>query len=1206
MRTILDIITSRWFLSLIGAIIFCVLIWLFGPLIGFGESRPLTSEFSRLVAILIVTFIWGASNLFAQARARRRNNEMVQALAKPVAGPADGEIERLGKKFQEALTTLRSRRFGKGRGRSWLYELPWYLMIGPPGSGKTTALIQSGLRFPLADHQQDYEYRGVGGTRDCDWFFTDEAVLIDTAGRFTTQDSDKQADHATWLGFLDLLKKYRRRQPVNGVIVALSCTDLLQAEDATIDSHAREIRARLSELEQRLDIQLPVYLLLTKADLIAGFNEFFADLGEHEREQVWGTTLPLDTSTGHSEPFRIDADLDGLVQRLAERQLERLQSERDYERRAAIFNFPAEFASIKPQVARLIDKIAYRSDYQGSVNLRGLYFSSGTQEGTPIDRLMQSIAGGFGIAAPPPFSQRGNRSYFLTNLLRDVIFGEAGLVRYDPKLRRRERLWRTSGWTAASLAIIGAIGVWGWSYLNNQDRLVNTAGEFVAYAEGVQPFAKRALSSEDRDLAVIAPHLDRLAAVKESYDEDADDPLSHGFGLSQKSTLETASSIAYDEALESVFLPRLLLRLEAQMRANINEPEFVLAALRVYLMLGGDAQALPEEIKDFFVLADWELDYEGEPELIASLSGHIDALLPILPRIEKPALDRQLIVDARRSIKQIPLAKRAYDGFLNSEEVTLLPEWSPLDHAGPQANLVLTRRSQLPLNRGIPGVFTYEGFHRMVLPNLETIAAEQAFDSWVIGTSDNEVRDELILAELQRDILRLYYDDYIEQWERLIRDVTLRQLGDLNQSVQALNVIAGPSSPLKLMLEAALKETRLTVPPPEPELEEEEEGGVPKSAVRLGTRLAAKAGAKLGGSKVGSGIRKAARLAKKNAGSDPSAAEEGPQEVFGQPVEDHFQSLALLVEGADGAPGQLDQALVALGSLRAELHNISLSPNPDQALLERGGLATVAQPVAQSAANLPEPLAGMVGGIAEKFQAQGQSAIKRRLNAIWQTEVLPFCQQATSGRFPFVQGSQTDISLDDFGRLLGPGGMIDTYTNTHLAPLVDMARPGWSWQRDVGLSDASLRPFEVARRIRNSLFAGGGTPRTSFTVKPVSLDASSGRAILQLDGQSADYAHGPVQPTSMQWPGPNGINTAGVTFIPVSRAANQTSLTKEGAWAWFRLLKTGRFQRTSRPDLFNVAIGTGPHWLEFEILANSVANPFDLDLLSRFRCPNGI
>ena len=111
-----------------------------------------------------------------------------------------------------------------------LYELPWYVIIGAPGSGKTTALLNSGLKFPLEQRVGKGALRGVGGTRNCDWWFTDEAIFLDTAGRYTTQDSDAASDSAGWSEFLALLRKYRARRPINGVILTISAHDLIVAE----------------------------------------------------------------------------------------------------------------------------------------------------------------------------------------------------------------------------------------------------------------------------------------------------------------------------------------------------------------------------------------------------------------------------------------------------------------------------------------------------------------------------------------------------------------------------------------------------------------------------------------------------------------------------------------------------------------------------------------------------------------------------------------------------------------------------------------------------------------------------------------------------------------------------------------------------------------------------------------------------------------
>src|SRR5215469_13954491 len=134
------------------------------------------------------------------------------------------------------------------KSRTSLYDLPWYIIIGPPGAGKTTALANSGLRFPLARDGKDAKLAGVGGTRNCDWWFTDQAILLDTAGRYTTQDSDQASDAAGWREFLGLLRRYRGRRPINGVLLALSVPDLITQSDAARSAHVTAIRARLEEL----------------------------------------------------------------------------------------------------------------------------------------------------------------------------------------------------------------------------------------------------------------------------------------------------------------------------------------------------------------------------------------------------------------------------------------------------------------------------------------------------------------------------------------------------------------------------------------------------------------------------------------------------------------------------------------------------------------------------------------------------------------------------------------------------------------------------------------------------------------------------------------------------------------------------------------------------------------------------------------------
>jgi hypothetical protein len=314
LRSIFRFFISRDLWIFLGLLAVAFLIWVIGPVIAVGRYRPLESEFVRIAVIALMFAIWIVRLVYRKWRERRLNAQLLNQLRVPSrkekeARPEDApEIKELQSGFTDATAILKNMRFGQGADgkpasrfsvfdRQYLYQLPWYIFIGAPGSGKTTALVNSDLDFPLADQLGKAAVRGIGGTRNCDWWFTNEAVLIDTAGRYTTHESNRETDEGEWKGFLDLLKKFRPRQPINGAILTISIADLPLADDAQRARHAMALRKRLLELRNDLGIDFPVYVLVTKTDLLAGFNEYFGSLGRAERAQVWGFHL------SHRGPF---------------------------------------------------------------------------------------------------------------------------------------------------------------------------------------------------------------------------------------------------------------------------------------------------------------------------------------------------------------------------------------------------------------------------------------------------------------------------------------------------------------------------------------------------------------------------------------------------------------------------------------------------------------------------------------------------------------------------------------------------------------------------------------------------------------------------------------------------------------------------------------------------------------------------------------
>ncbi|PBV22757.1 type VI secretion protein IcmF/TssM N-terminal domain-containing protein, partial [Pseudomonas aeruginosa] len=165
-----------------------------------------------------------------------------------------------------------------------LYELPWYMVIGNPAAGKSSAIYNSGLKFPFEETHQKMVSAGLSGTRNCDWFFSTEGILLDTAGRYSVYSED----HSEWLGFLNILKKNRSKAPVNGLILIVSIAELVSQSPEHSLKLAKNLRARIQDLTERLEVVVPVYLVFSKMDLIAGFTEFFEFYEAQEYNQAWG------------------------------------------------------------------------------------------------------------------------------------------------------------------------------------------------------------------------------------------------------------------------------------------------------------------------------------------------------------------------------------------------------------------------------------------------------------------------------------------------------------------------------------------------------------------------------------------------------------------------------------------------------------------------------------------------------------------------------------------------------------------------------------------------------------------------------------------------------------------------------------------------------------------------------------------------------
>ncbi len=1179
-------------LTVMGLLLLAALVWWVGPLLSFGGRHPLDGSGERLLALLTLLLVFGLVLGVQAWRRRHTNKRLVAGLA---AGPssAEREAQALQERFSQALKVLgdSAREHGKSswlkRGQ-FLYELPWYMFIGLPGSGKTTALLNAGFTFPLAGKMGQASVRGVGGTRNCEWWFTDEAVLIDTAGRYTSQDSDSAVDAAAWETFLALLRKSRPRRPLNGLLLTINVEDLLQQGPANRKEHAQKLRLRLQELQSHLGVRPPVYVLVTKCDLIAGFNESFGEFSREEREQVWGFSFPHnpdDPNVADATPLQdFASEFAALGKRLRDSLIERMQREPEVLRRAAVFAFPQQFEGLKGLLGGFLEQV-----FQGGGELeepplvRGIYFTSGTQEGSPIDRVLGTLGRTFGVEqrAPAVPSWRG-KAFFLTRLMKEVVFAEQGLVGVNRKAETRQRRLRLAALATMLLAAVGLVAGWAVAFTRNLDYLAEVRSripEAQAAVAAVPPAA-------GAELSLLPNALDRVVAVPTPAAFKLDEPpLLNTLGLYQGPYVAAGTEIGYRKLLDNGLMPRVTRRLEERLRAaNRDDLELAYEALKGYLMLYTPEHFEAESFKAWVAL-DWDSNLAAtlSAEQRDALAQHLDAALAQgAPQAPTP-MDKALVANVREMLIAYPLEYRIFSRLKRSRVGAEFPDFTAAGAGGPNAIRVFARASGQPLTKGIAGLFTRDGYFKAFKSSIAKVAPVLAAEErWVLDVttptdSIKQTAGSLLgggNSELETRVRRLYLQEYIKLWDQYLADVRLVRLGALERSLTVAGLLAAPDSPLTSYLRAVARETQL--------------GATAAAAAATGSAKTPINNATL--NRLETAKRDMAAVVGRATGADAAKAPGRPLEMM---VDDHFAALQRMVSGT---PAPIDETMKLFNEVFVQLTAIDVAQKTKTAPPAGGGGAA-----AKAAAGMqPEPIKSMLMALADAGAVQGRVAERQGLSA----EIKPVSEQCTktiAGRYPFALGSKSDVLPDDFGQVFGVGGQLDDFFQRKLVSLVDIGVTPWAYRP---LPDgtkppggAALAEFQRAAKIREAFFRGGGkSPGFKVDLRVLEMDAGVKELVLDIDGQLMKFAAGSTAAQTITWPSARVASQIKLSLGGVAQLF-------EGPWALFRLIGQHEVQASPQPERFTLLLNVDGRRARLEIISASALNPLRLREMQAFRCP---
>ncbi len=1149
-----------WVLSALAAVFAVLLFVVLLPMV----AAPLRPLWVRLVFLLVIAAVWGGLAAWRVLSARAASKKLAEGLAAEAAAP--GEDAEVAKRMQAAMAGLKS---VSGSRRDYLYSRPWYVIIGPPGAGKTTALTNSGLRFPFSDTA----LKGVGGTRNLDFWFADEAVLVDTAGRYTTQDSDADRDKGAWAAFLQLLRRNRPLQPVNGVLVAIGLDELVGADVAKIDRHAATVRRRLAELQAGLEVSTPVYVIFTKADLLAGFGEFYDDLDVEGRRAVVGATFPV-----AADPRRTTGEIakafDEMAQAAADRSAKRLQDELDARRRSLILGFPSQLTGLRSRVVRFLDGAFPANAPEPPAPLRGFYFTSGVQQGTPMDRLLSGVAQVYDTPAQAGGSGQG-RAYFLNRLLTEVVIPEAGLVTSSPQSRARRTAQVLGGLVAVGVVSLLVLVAWVVSFAGNR----SFQGKLLAGAQNVSQQVRAdgvdltEVRESDPDLEASLSVLRSLRDLPRGYAEQqkGGPPITMRAGLYQSSDARAASR-AYLDTLQRVMLPRILLRLERYLNDHRAEPLALYEPLKVYLMLGGQAPKLePQAIKSW-VRSDWATSvYPGEDraDLRKELDAHLDALLAdpqfgsVWPDRRAP-LDGALITSTRAQVQTLSLADRAYAVLRQRAATSGGPDWHASSVLSSGDAKAFANGPQV-LSASIPYFYTKAGFEKAYQGGLRDVQGDLEHDLWVLGGDQNTASIHAQMSSVRPGVAALYSRDYIKAWQDFVSSL---QPADVFADQAAFGAATGSPPPLKTVLQQVVANTSF--------------GGGPsaqdKAEAQARTAALGKAGA----------LGKLAGPAGPPIGQDAART-----------ISDAFAQVKQFA-GTGAGPAPVDDFIAKLKAA------VTAKGAADRAASLGGGAGDAAQAdlakamseLAAASATAPAMVQGVTSGASKAGDKAQVSSATGAVSTIYEQQVAPQCRSVTEQRYPFVTASKQDAPLGDLLRVFAMNGTVDQFIQTKLRPLLDTSGPVWRWKSGdpvaAALDPTSADEFHKAQGIRDLLSTG-----VPLKVESAGFGGSVTSAEIAFGGQTQKFDANQAGQRVMQWTA-NGLPEAHVTLY--AGATKLKDITADGPWALFRLMD-GAKRENAGPQAIKATFGDGAATATFRFTLPSPENPFSRGGPWSFRCP---
>lgn len=1171
----------------IKSLLFCLFLYVSLVWVGavYLYSGPKVREFgllwtaAGLVGLLV--FIVGA-RILAWWRLWR-----IKASVRPAAPLSQAQVPHEDDAALEGLLAEANAALAKAaehaskRAKTTLFDLPVYLLIGPDGSGKTSAFLNSGLEPQLLAGQGKFD-APVAPTRLCNIWVAGDSIFVEVAGRVFGGDPGRWTQLLKVLRGKSSLPLWRRiwrdreqKLALRGVIAFCGINEFIGSSNPErLERYSRDWRERLLAVGEVFGADFPVYQVITKCDTISFFPDYFRRLPEPEAHQVFGSTLPSRAAEvsasgevfSQAEAKRLNRSFSALYRGLAKRRLTQLAHEPDPARRPAIYEFPRELKRIRsPLVQFLID--VFRPHTLGPGPLLRGYYLTGVREvevtatgpdvmrterpssdvGLGATRMFRGDATQIfrpGDAERSVHSDRGTRFtrswMFLHELFHDVVLSDHSA----PVARVVDRRLEMYRWGALGLAgclcffLIGAF-VWSWAGNRTLLRDVERAGLARSRTQ-----ANPSMAADLQSLETLRVQVARLTANHRNGP-----PIGLRWGLYSGDRPLPLMREIYFRRLQQLLLNDLNGEMVARLAAvpadaTADRHDYTYRLLKTHLMISsGSCQAEPALASQVLREMREHLHLTRQPELRSLADRQIDFYAGELAYGNPCRLteDPGAAKSARQYLRKLRGLDAIYTNLLASVEKASGKPQRLADLASNYAE-VLDGPSE------ISAAFTRDGWKSLEKVSRESDRAAALGEPCVIGDAPTSRIDWQRDQEFQQAIQRMFVRDYATRWREFLGAFSLIPYKNPQDAARKLEVLSSHRSPLLALFAMVAGQTVLPV-------EAAKQDGVERVKTIISSKLP---GAKR--------AAKAVEQAKSMQAYQP--------ETIGTPqdIARSFQPVHWIVPPTgDRWIGEKNNAYMdALEKLRQSMQEIARGGNnPEPAVHEAAGrnyenaleavrqIARGFEPVGDEALDkavqrlLEEPIL-----LTKPFIiADMEKAAAGKIN----TELRAFCGRMRNviRKYPF-RPSTEDITLEELAQWFAPGrGAVWQFQGQSLNDLT--VKEGSQWKakdptKKPQVTQELLSFLNRSQSIADVFYPAGATqPHLAYTLRP-RLDASlkDFTVEFEVNGQPHEWTRSLQK--QFTWPPPPEARELGAVARLKTGSVSVPFASRGGLWGVFRIM----------------------------------------------------